>query len=118
MPQEPLERSEIEALAAARAELGREYEPALLDAFADKVEATIQQRVDSALASSRRGTGMERRMAGQQLALAIVSLVAAIPISIVAVVQGELLILLVCWIGIVAVNWAHAALGRKPWWQG
>lgn len=108
-----LERSEIEALAATRAELGPEYEPALLESFADKVEAAIEQRVGHALAQSRRGGAMERRLAGQQLALGIVSLVAAIPISIVLGVQGELLALLIAWAGIVAVNWAHAFQGHR-----
>jgi hypothetical protein len=111
---EDLERSEIEALGAARAELGRDYEPALLDAFADKVEAAIEHRVGSALEESRRGSGMERRLAGQQLALGIISLVAAIPISIVLGVTDHLPALLVAWIGIIAVNWAHAFQGRRP----
>ena len=110
---EDLERSEIEALGAARAELGRDYEPALLDSFADKVEAAIEQRVGSALAESRRGSGMERRLAGQQLALGIISLVAAIPISIVLGVTDHLPALLVAWLGIIAVNWAHAFQGRR-----
>jgi hypothetical protein len=108
-----LERSEIEALGATRAELGRDYEPALLDSFADKVEAAIEQRVDRALAQSQRGSGMERRLAGQQLALGIISLVAAIPISIVLGVTDHLPALLVAWLGIVAVNWAHAFQGRR-----
>jgi len=109
-----LERSEIEALGAARAELGRDYEPALLDAFADKVEATIEQRVGAAVAESRRGSGMERRLAGQQLALGIVSLVAAIPISIVLGISDRgFPALVIAWIGIIAVNWAHAFQGRR-----
>jgi hypothetical protein len=109
-----LERSEIEALGATRAELGRDYEPALLESFADKVEAAIEQRVDRALAQSQRGSGMERRLAGQQLALGIISLVAAIPISIVLGLSDDgLPALLIAWLGIVAVNWAHAFQGRR-----
>ena len=108
-----LERSEIEALGATRAELGRDYEPALLDSFADKVEAAIEQRVDRALAQQQRGSGMERRLAGQQLALGIVSLVAAIPISIVLGVTDHFPALLIAWLGIIAVNWAHAFQGRR-----
>jgi hypothetical protein len=107
-----LERSEIEALGATRAELGRDFEPALLDSFADKVEAAIERRVGSAVADSRRGGAMERRLAGQQLALGIISLVAAIPISIVLGLNDALPALIVAWLGIVAVNWAHAFQGR------
>lgn len=109
----PPDRSDIEALAATRAELGAEYEPALLDAFADRVEAAIDQRVTGALRSASAGGAMERRYAGQQLALAIVSLVAAIPISIVLGVTDHFAALLVAWFGIVAVNVAHALVARR-----
>ena len=109
----PLEHGDIEALAATRAELGKEYEPALLEAFADRVEATIERRVGEALHEARRGSAMERRMAGQQLALGIVSLVAAIPVSIVLGVNGQGFALLITLAAIVLVNFAHAALGRR-----
>jgi hypothetical protein len=111
--QQPLEHGDIQALAAARAELGRDYEPALLDAFAERVEATIEQRVGEALAHARRGSGMERRMAGQQLALGIISLVATIPIAIVLGIHDKGLALLITLTAIVAVNYAHALLGRR-----
>jgi hypothetical protein len=45
--------------------------------------------------------------------LGIVSLVAAIPISIVLGVTGHFTAMLVAWIGIVGVNLAHAAQGRQ-----
>lgn len=100
-------------MAATRMELGRDYEPALLDAFADRVEAAIDQRVAGAVQASARAGQLDRRSSGQQLAIAIASLVAAIPISIVLGVTGNFLALLVAWVGIVAVNWAHAFQGRR-----
>ena len=52
-------------------------------------------------------------MAGaRQLALGIVSMVAAIPISIVLGVTEHLPALLVAWTGIVLVNLAHALQSR------
>ena len=108
-----LERGDIEALGATRAELGRDYEPALLDAFADRVEAAIDQRIAAAVQAARPDHSLTRRLAGQQLALGIVSLVAAIPISIVLAVQDQLVALLIAWAGIVAVNMAHALQGRR-----
>jgi hypothetical protein len=108
-----LERSEIEALGATRAELGRDYEPALLDAFADRVEAAVDRRIAAAVEAARPDHSLTRRLAGQQLALGIVSLVAAIPISIVLGIQDEIVALLIAWMGIVAVNFAHAIQGRR-----
>jgi hypothetical protein len=110
---EDVERSELQALGATRAELGRDYEPALLDAFADKVEAAVEQRIAAAVQSTRPDHALTRRLAGQQLALGIVSLVAAIPISIVLGIQDEIVALLIAWVGIVAVNFAHAIQGRR-----
>lgn len=115
---ESWERRDVEALAAARAELGADYEAALLESFADRVEAAVEQRIAAVTHSVRGERGVDRRLAGQQLALGIISLIAAIPISIVCAVQGELTIMLIAWAGIVAVNWAHAAQGRRrvPWY--
>ncbi len=104
-----VERSEIEALGAARAELGSDYEAALLDAFADKVEAAVSQRLAAARPAIP-DPALAGRLAGQQLALGIVSLMAAIPISIVLGLNNQLLELLICWAGIVGVNWAHARM--------
>jgi hypothetical protein len=115
---EGVERTEIQALAATRAELGRDYEPALLDAFADRVEAAIETRMAAAVSARQPDPRLARRLAGQQLALGIVSLAVAIPISIILGLNDQLVALLVCWAGIVAVNWAHALQGRRrvPWY--
>ena len=108
-----LDRSEIEAVIETRRELGASYEPALVDSFVEKVEAAIEQRVDARLAERHRGDAMARRHSGQQLALGIVSLAAGVPISIVGLVQGELLALLIVWTGIAVVNIAYAWQGRR-----
>ena len=104
-------RQELEAALEVRRELGLDYEPALVDSFAEKIEAAIETRVDARLAERQRAQSMERRHSGQQLALGIVSLAAAIPISIVGLVQGELPALVIAWIGIAIVNIAYS-------WQG
>lgn len=128
--EEGVSRSDIEALGATRSDLGSDYEPALLDNFADKVEAAIDARVSAELArrggqqpgqyqfQDSHGKGMVPvhpspppvRGAGQQLALGIVSLVAFIPISIVLGVNGQFLPLVVTLFSIVAVNFAHSNL--------
>ncbi|HJR37886.1 MAG TPA: hypothetical protein VJ819_05825 [Nocardioidaceae bacterium] len=108
-----LDRSEIEAVIETRRDLGPEYEPALVDSFVEKVEAAIEQRVDARLAARQRSQAMERRHSGQQLALGIVSLVMAIPITIVLAVNDKLLALLIAWVGIAVVNIAYAWQGRR-----
>lgn len=101
-------------MAAARAELGRDYEPALLEGFADRVEAALERRIAEAVRATQLERGLHRvDRSGQQLALAIISLVAAIPISIVLGVNDQLMALLVAWAGIVGVNLAHAWQGRR-----
>ena len=128
-PKDEINRSDIEALGATRSDLGSDYEPALLDNFADKVEAAIDARVSAELArrggqqqpvgqyqfQDRHGHGMVPlhagpppvRGGGQQLALGIVSLVAFIPISIVLGIHGQFLPLVITLFSIVAVNFAH-----------
>ena len=108
-----LDRSEIEAVIETRRDLGPEYEPALVDSFVEKVEAAIEQRVDARLAARQRSQAMERRHSGQQLALGIVSLVMAIPITIVLAVNDKLLALMIAWVGIAVVNIAYAWQGRR-----
>jgi hypothetical protein len=108
-----LERSEIEALAATRAELGPEYDAALLASFADRVERAIDLRVAQVLHERGRGSELERTRAGQQLTLGILSVVAAIPISIVLGVTENYVALLIAWVGIVAVNFAHASYAAR-----
>lgn len=126
---EGVSRSDIEALGATRAELGSDYEPALLDNFADRVEAAIDARVAAEVARRQsgqqpsqyhsqtpHGQGMVPlqpgpapvRGGGQQLALGIVSLVSFIPISITLGVNGQFLALVITLFAIVGVNVAHA----------
>ena len=107
-----LERSELEAVIETRRELGPTYEPALGDSFVEKVELAIQQRVDVRLAARQRSQALERRHSAQQLALGIVSLVMAVPITITLAVNDKLLALLIAWLGITVVNIAHAWQGR------
>ncbi len=103
-----LERSDLEALGAARVELGESYEAALLESFAERVEEVVRLQSAAAVARLRPAPRSAPASNGAQLALAILSLLAAVPISIVLGVTGNLTALLVAWAGIVAVNWAHA----------
>jgi len=99
---------DLEAAVAARAELGRDYEPALVVSFAERLEQSIARRVDAEV-SHRAPPPDDPRM---PFALAIVSLGTGIPISGIAAGTEGLAGLAVAWCGIVGVNLAHA-LSRR-----
>jgi hypothetical protein len=118
MPDDELERSELEAVLETRRELGARYDAELVDGFADRIERAVEQRY----AAGANAVGWERRQqeaAGKrQLALGIVSLVAGIPISAITLEAPEggdisVVSLIVAWGGIAVVNVAHALQGRR-----
>ena len=100
MPQQRITREEVESLVEARRELGDEMEPAVIDAFLDRVEAAADAR-----AAERRPKPDDGR--GERLALSIVSLGTGIPITAIAAEQGVQGII-VAWLGIVGVNFAFS----------
>jgi hypothetical protein len=108
-----LDRGELEAVLAARRELGPEYEPALVDSFVEKVEAAIEARVEAQSLQARRKDEADVQRHKQQLVLGLVSLGTGIPITAVAGGVGDGLPgVLVAWAGIAVVNIAHALQGR------
>jgi len=105
VPQERISRDDVSSLIEARRELGEDMEPAVIDAFLDRVEAAAEER------------GAQRRPArpqpwndgrGEQLALSIVSLGTGIPITAIAAEQGGIVGMLVVWAGIVGVNFSFS----------
>jgi len=101
-----------EALLEVRRELGPSYDAALVDSFADRVQHAIAHRVDAEVASRNAARAAQAGAGGRQLALGIVSVVMAIPITAIAGAQAQLAGILVVWIGIVLVNMAHALQSR------
>ena len=104
MPHQRITREDVDSMVEARRELGEDMEPALIDAFLDRVEAAAEAR------------GAERRPSpqpwndgrGEQLALSIISLGTGIPITAIAAEQGGVIGMLVVWAGIVGVNFSFA----------
>jgi hypothetical protein len=109
---EQIGREDAEALLEVRRELGPSYDAALVDSFAERIERAVAERVEDQLARRREVGRAAAGSGGRQLALGIVSMVAAIPISVVLGVTGNYAALLVAWVGIVLVNMAHALQGR------
>ncbi|MEU4498800.1 hypothetical protein AB0F96_36520 [Streptomyces sp. NPDC023998] len=122
---DPELKKELDATLHARRELGEEYESALVDSFLEKVEqrldTVVDRRVRRRLAEQQtvlaRGT-RSRQSAdsnfGERFGFGIISLILAVPLTAIAVVNADLVGLTVTWLGIVGVNAAHAARGW-PW---
>ncbi|KJS55746.1 hypothetical protein [Streptomyces rubellomurinus] len=119
-------RRDLDATLQARKELGKEYEDELVDSFMKRLDSRLDARVENAVAdrmddigpSYRRHHDRPRRGGwGQGRSgnrLAVVSLALGIPLSAIAgsPESGGFAGLLVCWAGIVGVNFA-AALGNR-----
>ncbi len=105
-----LPREELAAALAARRELGTEYEPALVESFLDRVDQTIDRRIQARLAeqASQAPPGPTA-----QFWLGITSVGAGIPITAIAGGTNGLSGLLVAWGGIAVVNLAYAIGTRR-----
>jgi hypothetical protein len=90
-------REELETSLAARAELGAELEPQLVEGFLDRIEERLGERAQAA--------APVRRDKGQELGLAIFSLIVSIPLILIAgVTVGLPAVAMVC-AAIVLVNY-------------
>lgn len=118
--QKPELRKELDATLQTRRELGSEYESELVDSFLEKIEqnvdAVVDKRVRRQLAEQQmtiaRGTSQQDNFGGNlgtTFGLAVLSLILAIPLSAIAVVNAGLPGLLIAWGGIVGVNAVYSA---------
>ncbi|QZY27662.1 hypothetical protein [Nocardioides coralli] len=113
-----LERTELEAVLETRAELGPAYDAALVDSFADRVEAVVATRVAQQVSSRPAEAPTHGSAGSRQLALGIVTGAFGIPVTAIslAVPEGEatgLLAMVVGWAGLVGINVAHAVQTRR-----
>ena len=107
MARERITRDDVTSAVGARHELGEDLEPAVVDAFLDKVERAIDAQVEAKVAESRKGRRSSGLDQGQRLALSIVSLGTGIPITAIAAEEGGAVGILIVWLGIVGVNVAQ-----------
>ncbi|WP_461110671.1 hypothetical protein [Streptomyces calidiresistens] len=122
-------KKDLDAAVQTRKELGENYETALVESFLEKLDDRLDETVERAvdkrlrrrlaeqqLTSGPGGPvgGREWRGPGPAFALAVTSLVFAIPLSAIASARVGFLGLLVAWGGIVGVNACYAwiASGR------
>ena len=103
-------QKDLSATIGARRELGPEYEGELVASFVDRIDATVQRRVDAELARRRGGDdGVDGKA---PFILGIVSLGTGIPITAIAGEIADLPGIITAWLGIVGVN-AALALSRR-----
>ncbi|WP_433337969.1 hypothetical protein [Spirillospora sp. CA-294931] len=115
-----LPRDDLNAAVAARRELGPDYDDAFVASVVDRIEETWEARLAAQHAHQPRprpagapgppaapGSGR-----GPTLALAIISMGAAIPLSAIGVVNAGLPGLLIVWAGIVLINAVFANARR------
>lgn len=95
-----LSRDELAAALAARRELGPDYDAAFADAVVERIERSLDARLGA------------RQVGGSGTVLAVVSLLAAIPLTAIAVVNAGTPGLLVVWAAITLINVAHALRRR------
>jgi hypothetical protein len=111
-----LPRDDLAAALAARRELGPDYDDAFIETLVDRIEETLAARQAAATAHrAKRDRDLGKRARQQRdnhLALAIVSLIVAVPLSGIAAGTVGLPGLLVAWAAIVAVNIVYGVLSR------
>jgi hypothetical protein len=109
-------RKDLRAAVAARQELGPDYEPEIIDAFLEKIDARIAERPVAAPEPVRTGPPSKENDPGG-LALAIVSVVAGIPITAIAGEMEGTFAVIICWGGLVGINLARSIsrfIARQP----
>ena len=111
-----LSRDDLAAALRARRELDRELEPHVIDAFLDRVERSIDARVDARL-QARGEVAVERAKPAQgssraTLTLALGSMfmgvLATAAVADLGSATAQVVIAIVAWVAIVAVNVVHA----------
>ncbi|MET7280869.1 hypothetical protein ABZS29_21715 [Kribbella sp. NPDC005582] len=102
-------RKDLRAAVAARQELGPEYEDAIIEGFLERLDAQRRATVPEPVQPPVH-PGRERDPGG--LALSIVSVSVAIPITAIAANTTGLVGVVVSWAGLVGINLARS-LGRR-----
>lgn len=100
-------REDIAAALAARRDLGADYDDALVVSFLDRLERTIDARVQSQVSEREHASRELAQRDSFSLKLALGSMVLGIPLSAIGAAKG-LTGVAVTWGGIAVVNLAYA----------
>ncbi|MFB4318728.1 hypothetical protein [Actinomadura sp. 21ATH] len=108
MTSQRLPRDDLAAALAARQELGPEYDDAFIETLVERIDEQLAAREGARAARPTRGAPPARPAPDRSPALAIVSLLAAIPLSAIAVEKAGMPGLVTVWVAIVLVNVVNA----------
>ncbi|MFB9719430.1 hypothetical protein [Planobispora longispora] len=113
-------RQDMRATIEARRDLGPEYESALVESFAERLDATIAARVRAEVQAAGAAPHYpdysyppqphkkQKQRGNPSIPIALGSLGIGVPLTGIAASEGGLAGLLIAWGGIVVVNIAHA----------
>jgi hypothetical protein len=99
-----VERKDVDAALEARAELGKAYEPEIVEAFLERIERRLDERGATPAPAERRGSITP---------LALGSIGAGVGTTAIATVHHQGWLGLVGWIAIVVVNLGYARAWRR-----
>lgn len=105
-------RKDLRAAVAARQELGPEYEAEIIDSFLAKLDERDAHRQGGALPEPARPRHPSREQDPGGLALAIISVVAAIPITAISADMIGPFGVVISWAGLVMINVARTMSRR------
>jgi hypothetical protein len=108
-------RKDLRAAVAARQELGPEYENELIDSFLEKLDARDAHRrgIPNPYPGAAAPAHPRREPDPGGLALAIVSVVVAIPITAIMAGMIGLPGVLIGWLGLLGINFARTMARRR-----
>jgi hypothetical protein len=105
-------RKDLRAAVAARQELGPEYEAELIEGFLERLDARDAHRREAAVPEARPAHGSRETDPGG-LALAIISVVGAIPITAISAGMIGIEGVIISWCGLVGINFARTIARRN-----
>ncbi|MER6945178.1 hypothetical protein ABT294_14230 [Nonomuraea sp. NPDC000554] len=101
-------REELQATLDARRDLGPDYEAALVESFAERLEATIAARIHTELQLRGAAPQKTKSSGAAMIPIALGSMGIGIPLTAIAAGNAGLVGLTISWIAIVAINVAAA----------
>ncbi|MGH3493854.1 MAG: hypothetical protein ACRDRL_31025 [Sciscionella sp.] len=109
----PIAADDLTVTLAAREELGREHDSAVIGEFLDRVGTSIDARVDARIAARDEGWRPPGRRAARSGVLPIASVVMGIPVTAIAMGTTHggftgLIAMIIGWGGLAAVNFVQS----------
>jgi hypothetical protein len=115
MAKSEIPREDVEAALHTRRELGPDYEPAIVDSLVERIDSAIEARVAAELERRRpaRDDLSRKDHSDRALALGIVTVVLAVPLTAIAAGMIGFPAVVLTWISLVLINMAYAIGNRR-----